>query len=74
MCLQVNPSNDLTGPGVKIMQHKYDKQREFYVAMLASELMAGKQYVLSMHFEGLLNDQLRGFYRSKYTDANGNLK
>uniref|UniRef100_A0A6A7FVN9 Aminopeptidase N n=1 Tax=Hirondellea gigas TaxID=1518452 RepID=A0A6A7FVN9_9CRUS len=72
--IRLKPMDDLTGSGVRITQHKYDKDREFYVAMLEEPLMQGKQYVLSMMFEGLLNDQLKGFYRSQYTDEMGTNK
>ncbi|XP_063599468.1 aminopeptidase N-like [Penaeus indicus] len=51
--------------------HEYDAPREFFVVRLAEELPAGAEVVLSMGFEGFLNDELRGFYRSTYTNGNG---
>ncbi|XP_047490104.1 aminopeptidase N-like [Penaeus chinensis] len=51
--------------------HEYDAAREFFVVHLAEELPVGAEVVLSMDFEGFLNDELRGFYRSTYTNANG---
>ena len=37
---------------------------------LASSLVPGT-YTFHCHFDGILNDKLRGFYRSKYKDAGG---
>ena len=37
-------------------------------------LLAGKQYKLSMSFVSILNDELRGLYRSTYVDENGDTK
>ncbi|CAL4116388.1 unnamed protein product, partial [Meganyctiphanes norvegica] len=34
-------------------------------------LQVGQNYTLSMHFQGVLNDQLEGFYRSVYKDDAG---
>ncbi|CAL4078622.1 unnamed protein product, partial [Meganyctiphanes norvegica] len=69
--IKLHPSNNLRGEGLAIKQHVFDKEREFYVAHLAAPLEVGKNYTLIMEFEGLLNDNLRGFYRSFYTDKFG---
>ena len=37
-------------------------------------LLAGKQYKLSISFVSILNDELRGLYRSSYLDENGHIK
>lgn len=37
---------------------------------LAGEAVAG-EYVLRISFTGILNDKLRGFYRSRFTDSEG---
>lgn len=34
-------------------------------------LLAGNQYTLSISFVSILNDELRGLYRSPYLDENG---
>ncbi|XP_042234819.1 aminopeptidase N-like [Homarus americanus] len=70
-CVQVTPSDNLEGPTVEIKHHSYDNKREFYIAHLNKKLAKGKKYVLSMEFNGTLNDQLKGFYRSSYKDTDG---
>ena len=37
-------------------------------------LLAGKQYNLSISFVSILNDELRGLYRSSYVNENGDTK
>ncbi|XP_076040625.1 aminopeptidase N-like isoform X3 [Oratosquilla oratoria] len=54
-----------------IDRHVYDDKRQFYVAHLNNPLEAGQRYKISMEFEGYLNDDLNGFYRSQYKDAEG---
>ncbi|XP_063887388.1 aminopeptidase N-like [Scylla paramamosain] len=56
---------------ISILKQTYDNQRQFYHAHLQQPLTKGRRYVLSMEFTGYLNDHLRGFYRSSYTDSNG---
>ncbi|KAK8734033.1 hypothetical protein OTU49_017450 [Cherax quadricarinatus] len=72
--IKLTPSDDRTGSKIGIVKHLYDKEREFYIAKLNKELKPGKKYVLSMEFVGYLNDKLLGFYRSSYTDEQGNEK
>ncbi|XP_069952146.1 aminopeptidase N [Cherax quadricarinatus] len=72
--IKVVPSDDVEGPGVEVKQNLYDKDRNFYIGVLGEELELGKRYILSMEFVGLLNDQLIGFYRSTYTDEDGNTR
>ena len=64
----MNPSDDLTGPGVAVTELTSDLEYEFFVLNLAEELQPGTTYVLTMDFIGYLNDQLHGFYRSQYTN------
>ena len=61
-----------TGTQIPILRHMYVPEYEYYVAMLSSNLQVGETYFLSMSFTGFLNNQLRGFYRSVYTDELGN--
>ncbi|KAG7172389.1 Aminopeptidase N-like 4, partial [Homarus americanus] len=72
--IRVAPSGDLDGPGLRVIKHLYDHERQFYLAHLEEELQQGHKYVLSMEFTGYLNDQLHGFYRSTYRDADGTEK
>ncbi|XP_068202064.1 aminopeptidase N-like [Palaemon carinicauda] len=59
------------GNEVAITKHTYDPIREFYVGYLEKEISAGETIQLEMSFEGYLNDQMRGFYRSSYVDESG---
>ncbi|GFT12414.1 aminopeptidase N [Nephila pilipes] len=56
-------------PGVASMSE--DKERQFYILHLKSDLVAGRQYEVQMDYLGTLNDQLAGFYRSSYKDDAG---
>jgi len=49
---------------------RLDEDAERASILLASEAPAGKAR-LELSFTGVLNDQLRGFYRSQYTAADG---
>ncbi|XP_050699392.1 aminopeptidase N-like [Eriocheir sinensis] len=72
--IRLRPLGKPAGPGLAIAAHQYDAEREFYVAQLKEPLRPGGRYVLSMHFLGLLNDLMKGFYRSTYRDADGTEK
>ncbi|KAK3895772.1 hypothetical protein Pcinc_000525 [Petrolisthes cinctipes] len=69
--ITVTPANS-TEESVTITQHLYDHRRQFYTARLNRPLVAGQTYHLYMEYQGYLNDQLAGFYRSTYTDSDGN--
>ncbi|TPX36532.1 hypothetical protein SmJEL517_g01377 [Synchytrium microbalum] len=51
-----------------------DKPTETATFEFASVIKAGSTAVLHIEFTGNHNDQLAGFYRSKYTDPQGNTK
>ncbi|KAK7027938.1 hypothetical protein SK128_026273 [Halocaridina rubra] len=55
-----------------IKKQEYDPKKAFYTATLEKPLAEGKIYSISMHFQGYLNDKLKGFYRSSYRDSEGN--
>lgn len=59
---------------VNVVQQTYDPKLQMYTALLSEEMVPGKSYLFHMDFEGYLNDILVGFYRSVYTDAQGNEK
>ncbi|MGH9549640.1 MAG: hypothetical protein ACRD3W_09700, partial [Terriglobales bacterium] len=48
----------------------YRPEMEEVKLEFAHQLEPGK-YNLSLQFDGILNDKLRGFYRSNFTDASG---
>ena len=51
----------------------YDNEQDQATLTLESEAALGAAK-LEMRFRGILNDDLRGFYRSTYTDEDGNRK
>ena len=63
--LALNDGSALTPESVD-----YDNDRETVSFRFGQELPTGTAH-LSMKFTGELNDRLRGFYRSRYTDQNG---
>jgi len=50
---------------VRSMRHDVEKME--ITLHLGTSLNAGDEATLSFHFSGILNDQLDGFYRSRYT-------
>ena len=62
-------SAQLSG-GVAISEISYDDDYEFAILSLETELTPGA-YRLEMEHSGIINDQLRGLYRSVYKDAEG---
>jgi puromycin-sensitive aminopeptidase len=53
---------------------RLDDAQERLVLDLASPLEAGTTTVVELSFTGVLNDRLKGFYRSTYTAADGTTK
>ncbi|CAH0605719.1 unnamed protein product [Chrysodeixis includens] len=53
---------------VYIVRHVEDVERNFHILNLGSSLEPGKQYILTITYTGLLNDNLHGFYRSSYDE------
>ncbi|KAG0041376.1 hypothetical protein BGZ83_001887 [Gryganskiella cystojenkinii] len=51
----------------------YDDHRETTTFTFGVELPKGKA-VLSINYDGVLNDKMHGFYRSSYKDTEGNTK
>lgn len=47
-----------------------DKQLQYSIIRLDSQLEAGQEYVLGIDFVGTLSDDLAGFYRIKYQRQN----
>lgn len=44
--------------------------KQFYVIEVEEELQAGELYEVNINFKGMLNDDLEGFYKSKYEVGN----
>lgn len=64
---------DLNKTTIKVNMTTYDNVHEFLIIMLADKLKKGNKYLLTVSYSGVVNDQLRGFYRSRSADKNGNL-
>lgn len=47
-----------------------DKQLQYSIINLDSQLEVGQEYLLGIDFIGLLNDDLAGFYKIKYERQN----
>lgn len=56
--------------GGEVASHQLEASSERLLILPDSEIPAGPQQVRIL-FTGVLNDRLRGFYRSTYKDANG---
>lgn len=61
-----------SGSAVEVTKTSEDELRQFYILHLKQDLKQGAEYEVSMEYVGSLNDQLTGFYRSSYTDPEGN--
>ncbi|KAJ8727733.1 hypothetical protein PYW07_001852 [Mythimna separata] len=53
---------------IYIVRKFEDAPRNFYSLTLGTTLLVGRQYILSIKYTGLLNDNLHGFYRSSYEE------
>ena len=60
-----------SGRELRILDHVYDSDREFYVAKLDETLESGKKYVMRINFVAQLRKGLKGFYRSTYKNGEG---
>jgi puromycin-sensitive aminopeptidase len=58
------------GAIVKVKESSHDDDLETVTFVFGGELQAGTA-TLQLRFTGTLNDQLRGFYRSRYTGEDG---
>ncbi|XP_068233228.1 aminopeptidase N-like [Palaemon carinicauda] len=57
-----------------VVQQTYDPKNQLYTALLSEDLAQHNTYLFHIEFQGYLNDRLVGFYRSQYTDSQGNEK
>lgn len=56
---------------VAVKSTKFDDEDQTVTFELDSELPAASSATLALKFTGILNDKMAGFYRSTYTDENG---
>lgn len=63
----IEPAGGVAVDATEIKLHEKEERAQI---TLASAVSPGS-YILRASFTGILNDKLRGFYRSKFTDASG---
>lgn len=59
-----------TNTSIPIKKQYFVDEKQFLIIDLDGKLDKGKEYLIKMKFEGILNDYLQGFYRSSYTVGN----
>jgi len=59
---------------VGISSYSYDKDREFFILHLSTNLKKGSRYTVKITFTAFLKDNLKGFYRSEYNDKESGKK
>ncbi|KAI8059621.1 peptidase family M1-domain-containing protein [Gongronella butleri] len=64
----------LAGKELASTDISYDDEQKRAALTFAEELPAGAEAVLDIKFEGILNNQMVGFYRASYKDEQGNTK
>jgi puromycin-sensitive aminopeptidase len=61
---------DAVGSKIETTEVAHDEEKERATLSFGSELVSGP-YTIVAEFTGVLNDQLRGFYKSTFTDDDG---
>ena len=56
---------------IGVVQYEFDEDREFYITKIDQAIVKGKIYRISMNFVSILNDNLKGFYRSSFKTKEG---
>lgn len=59
-----------TGAVLTVESQYIVEEKQFYVIEMEEELQANEIYEVHINFKGMLNDDLEGFYRSKYEVGN----
>ena len=71
----VTVHNMATNASMKIVRQIHVPENQFYVVETREELKKGEKYRIRYgHFKGLLQDDLRGLYRSMYKDQDGHVR
>ncbi|KFZ16053.1 hypothetical protein V501_02425 [Pseudogymnoascus sp. VKM F-4519 (FW-2642)] len=73
LCTEINSLSHYSDP-IRISNISYDAERQTMTISLGLPLAARTQAKLAFVFRGKLNDNLVGFYRSRYQDADGETK
>lgn len=58
------------GGKVEVRSQSFVEEKQFFIIELEEELKSGEMYEINMEFEGMLNDDLEGFYKSSYQQGN----
>ena len=56
------------GNQLDIHSFHYDIKRQFFILNFNTSLLAGKTYIVKIRYTAFLKENLKGFYRSVYTD------
>ena len=56
---------------IPILKQQFDLENQYYIATTGQAMKPGSTYILSMNYQGFLNEDLKGFYRSSYTNKDG---
>ncbi|XP_011260493.3 aminopeptidase N-like [Camponotus floridanus] len=70
----VNQSVLLENKTVNIEHVIYDKNTEKYTLIVSETLKKGSQILITFDYNGILNDNMIGFYRSSYFDKDNQIK
>ncbi|XP_050580735.1 aminopeptidase N-like isoform X3 [Bombus affinis] len=65
--------HDLNKTAIKVNSFTSDEVHELLIITLDDKLKKGNQYLLTVSYSGVVNNEVTGFYRSRSTDKNGNL-
>ena len=58
-------------PSIQAEEFRYHVKQQTCDIVFSTSLIAHEEYELIMDFQGILNDQMHGFYRSSYTALDG---
>ena len=67
-------SSSVSSNGVEVAsspKHSFDADKQTTSFSLGEKLAAGSKAIFTIHFTGILNDKLAGFYRSTYKHPDG---
>ncbi|XP_050293862.1 aminopeptidase Ey-like [Anthonomus grandis grandis] len=62
--------SNLNNESISVRDVRFNTEKEFLIIDLDGILQAGQQYYVYLKFKGILNNMLKGFYRSSYVENN----
>ncbi|KAL1453821.1 hypothetical protein WDU94_010133, partial [Cyamophila willieti] len=60
-------SGNITGNGTKPKSHKYDEKLQMVTFTFDKPFIAKQEYTVEIPFDGVISEEMNGFYRSSYT-------